>query len=108
MGADFREEGGSLVPGGAAEALDEGPGGAVHAAIGVAELYNPKSGKFRQTGSLMQARTAFGAAELSDGRVLVVGGCCTAAGLPFTSTKSSAEVCDDRSRMRVVISYRRP
>ena len=40
-----------------------------------AEIYNPSSGKWSQTGSMMKARAEFIAVLLSNGKVLVAGGC---------------------------------
>lgn len=40
-----------------------------------AELYNPSAGTFTATGSMVQARAEFGVALLTNGQVLVVGGC---------------------------------
>ncbi|MGA2662190.1 MAG: kelch repeat-containing protein [Verrucomicrobiota bacterium] len=57
-----------------------------------AELYDPKSGTFSETGSMLQGRGSFGAAELNDGRVLVAGGCCTG-----SSLYASAELYDPKS-----------
>ncbi|HEX4667400.1 MAG TPA: kelch repeat-containing protein [Chthoniobacterales bacterium] len=56
------------------------PGGDVLAAGGNGqnadncELYNPATGKWSITGSLNEGRWLFGAAQLTDGRVLVAGG----------------------------------
>ncbi len=43
-----------------------------------AEIYDPKSGTFRATGSLKTARSSPSAVRLGDGRVLIVGGTPTA------------------------------
>ena len=40
-----------------------------------AELYNPTTGMFTATGSMVQARAEFGVALLANGQALVVGGC---------------------------------
>jgi len=40
-----------------------------------AELYNPNTGTFSATGSMLQARSDFGVALLANGQVLVAGGC---------------------------------
>jgi len=40
-----------------------------------AELYNPNTGTFTATGSMLQARSDFGVALLANGQVLVAGGC---------------------------------
>jgi len=39
------------------------------------ELYNPNTGTFTATGSMLQARSDFGVALLANGQVLVAGGC---------------------------------
>jgi hypothetical protein len=44
------------------------------APLATAEIYDPKTGTFSSTGSMSTARLRAGAARLSDGRVLVVGG----------------------------------
>lgn len=43
-------------------------------ALASAEIFDPKTRAFTQTGGLAQARYAFGAASLADGRVLIAGG----------------------------------
>jgi len=40
-----------------------------------AELYNPNTGTFTATGSMVQARSDFGVTLLTNGQVLVAGGC---------------------------------
>lgn len=43
--------------------------------INSAEIYNPASGTFTATGSMLQARAEFGATILANGNVLAAGGC---------------------------------
>jgi len=52
----------------------DGAGSADQAPLLSAEIYDPKSGTFSQTGSMSVARKRAGASLLKDGRVLVVGG----------------------------------
>jgi hypothetical protein len=56
-----------------------------------AELYDPGTGKFRTTGSMVQDRWSQAAALLADGKVLVAGG----AGLP--ADLASAELYDPKT-----------
>ena len=44
------------------------------AALATAELYDPGTGTWSPTGNMSQARNAYAAAQLTDGRVLAVGG----------------------------------
>lgn len=79
-------------------------GGAVHASVpptwllslGTAEIFDPTSGTFSQTGNLGTARTAHAATLLKNGNVLVTGGLVysTQAGSPIGSGLSSAELFD--------------
>ncbi len=57
---------------------------------GTAEIYDPASGGFQPTGSLVTARGFHTATLLTDGRVLVTGGSVAADG----STTASAEIYD--------------
>lgn len=59
-----------------------------------AEIYDPKTRTFTETGSLAQARYTFGAASLADGRVLIAGGASNADGAMSLKT---AEVYDEAS-----------
>jgi len=56
-----------------------------------AELYNPKTGTFRTTGSMIQGRYGQAATLLADGRVLVAGGAGQSADL------ASAELFDPKT-----------
>jgi hypothetical protein len=79
-------------------------GGAVHASVpptwllslDTAEIFDPTSETFSQTGNLGSARTAHAATLLKNGNVLVTGGLVysTQAGSPIESGLSSAELFD--------------
>jgi hypothetical protein len=58
-----------LVAGG-----DEGSSGSQPTILASAELYDPATGQFSLTGSMLEPRSQFGADRLSDGRVLIAGG----------------------------------
>jgi hypothetical protein len=60
-----------------------------------AELYDPKSGTFSETASLLTARCKHTAGLLPDGRVLIAGG---SANEGWNANLSSAEIYDPRSR----------
>ena len=49
-------------------------GGDDQTPLATAEIYDPKSGSFSATGSMIAARKRAGSAVLADGRVLIVGG----------------------------------
>ena len=60
--------------------------------VAAAELYDPQTGKFTQTGSMATAREYATATRLSDGRVLVAGG--TTGSGTVEQAYSSAELFD--------------
>ena len=64
--------------------------------VASAELYDPKRGTFRPTGSLATARSFHTATLLSDGRVLVAGG--GVAGWTYGHFLASAEIYDPKTR----------
>jgi hypothetical protein len=60
-----------------------------------AELYDPKTGKFSPTGSMITARGGQTATLLSDGRVLIAGG--ATAGISVGKILASAELYDPKT-----------
>ncbi|HET9791455.1 MAG TPA: kelch repeat-containing protein, partial [Candidatus Angelobacter sp.] len=74
----------ALIIGGAANGDDN-----EHAS---AELYDPATGRFSQTGSMRVPRAYFNAVLLRDGRVLVMGG--MSSDLPNPNIEASAEIYD--------------
>jgi N-acetylneuraminic acid mutarotase len=62
-----------------------------------AELYNPTSGTFTVTGSMVQARAEFGVTLLANGQVLVAGGCTAYDANGCLSTTTKAEIYDPTS-----------
>lgn len=63
--------------------------------IGAAELYDPRTGTFSQTGSLLTPRFGHTATLLTDGRILVAGGADISSGVPVAL--ASAELFDPRT-----------
>lgn len=59
-----------------------------------AELYNPSTGAFASTGSMIQARAEFAVTLLSNGQVLVAGGCTAYDANGCRSTTNKAEIYD--------------
>lgn len=57
-----------------------------------AELYNPTSGTFTATGSMVQARAEFAITLLANGQVLVAGGCTAYDANGCSSTTNKAEI----------------
>ncbi len=57
-----------------------------------AELYNPNSGTFTTTGSMVQARAEFAVTLLANGQVLVAGGCAAYDANGCSSTTNKAEI----------------
>ena len=76
--SDFAPDGSTLVPGD-------------NSAV-TAELYNPGSGTFTQTGSMVAARAFPAGVLLQDGRVLVSGGSNCSAAIICDSSVNSAEL----------------
>jgi hypothetical protein len=76
--SDFTADGGTLAPGD-------------NSAV-TAELYNPGSGTFTQTGSMVAARAFPAGVLLQDGRVLVSGGSDCLAAIVCDSSVDSAEL----------------
>ena len=76
--SDFAPDGSTLVPGGSSAVT--------------AELYNPGSGTFTQTGSMVAARAFPAGVLLQDGRVLVSGGSDCLAVIVCDSSVDSAEL----------------
>lgn len=70
--------------------------GTIFIAISEAELYDPRTATWTQTGSLTSARTEHTATLLPDGRVLVVGG-TSVANSGDEYTLASAELYDPRT-----------
>jgi len=57
-----------------------------------AEVYNPSTGTFTETGSMLQARAEFGITLLSNGQVLVAGGCTAYNANGCSGTTAKAEI----------------
>jgi N-acetylneuraminic acid mutarotase len=57
-----------------------------------AELYNPTTGAFTATGSMLQARAEFGITPLASGQVLVAGGCTSYDANGCAATTNKAEI----------------
>lgn len=62
-----------------------------------AELYNPNTGTFTATGSMVQARAEFGVTLLANGQVIVAGGCTAYDANGCLSTTTKAEIYDPTS-----------
>jgi len=75
-------------------------------ALGSAEMYDPKTGKFQPTGSMKVARDHASAVLLRDGRVLVVGGNSSEASAD--SALASAEVYDPKTGKFTVAAMHSP
>jgi N-acetylneuraminic acid mutarotase len=59
-----------------------------------AELYNPSTGTFTSTGSMIQARAEFAVTLLANGQVLVAGGCTAYDANGCLATTNKAEIYD--------------
>ena len=70
------------------------PDGGTITALAGAQIFDPATGKFTATGSMSTARFHFTATLLSDGRVLVVGGCGFGSA---SNAPASAEIYDPRT-----------
>ncbi len=79
--------GGKVLVTGGADGISET---SVHA-LASAELYDPETGTWSATGSMMEARARHSATLLADGRVLVTGGSGSGSG---TDSLASAELYD--------------
>jgi N-acetylneuraminic acid mutarotase len=87
-----------LLPSGLVLVVGGSGSGDVSALLTSAELYDSASNTWTVTGSMHDARTAFTATLLADGRVLVVGGVGITAGSADPVDLSSAELYDPRSQ----------
>jgi Kelch motif len=84
--ATLLPDGRVLVAGGLSPRIHASP-------LASAELYDPVTGSWTATGAMIEARDTHAATLLSDGRVLVVGGCALCVGMAM----SSAELYDPQS-----------
>jgi hypothetical protein len=73
---------------------DDYPGAYASPALSSAELYDPATGEFASTGSLLSSRYGHSATRLSDGRVLVLGGETTAGFGSGAAQVTTAEIWD--------------
>ena len=81
-----------LLPGGSVLIVGGCVNDCLSATVKDAEIYIPSSGTFTETGSMLQARAEFAITLLSNGQVLVAGGCTAYNANGCSATTAKAEV----------------
>jgi N-acetylneuraminic acid mutarotase len=81
-----------LLPNGAVLVVGGCVNDCLSATVKDAEIYNPSTGSFTVTGSMLQARAEFAIALLANGQVLVAGGCTAYNANGCSATTAKAEI----------------
>jgi len=81
-----------LLPGGSVLVVGGCVNDCLSATFNDAEIYNPSTGSFIETGAMLQARAEFAITLLANGQVLVAGGCTAYNANGCSATTAKAEI----------------